>query len=394
MKTRQAVIQALGADRVAAIRAAVAAGAALSSWVQPDDPTSPPANTLWFYAQDAPFGCFSNFYRKPVSIDGLVFATTEHYFQAMKFRHDHRHFCAVRDAKSPMEAAKMGRERSRPLRPDWGSVRDDILCDAVLTNFLQHHDLRAELLQTAPLVIVEHTGNDSYWGDGGDGSGKNKLGIALMQVREVLRQIRQHDTAGSQISDIRAAVFRQVTGAEWVAAGGGRPANTIWFYGQEDNVYGCFSNFSAHPVRIDGRTFPTTEHYFQAMKFVQSKADFEAVAAAPSPGKAAQWGRDRSRPLRKDWAAVKDDIMFNAVLAKFEQHSVIRRVLLDTTDTSILVEHTSNDSYWGDGGGGTGRNMLGITLMQVRAVLRARQDRRPRSSDPHDEAADDEKSAA
>jgi ribA/ribD-fused uncharacterized protein len=39
------------------------------------------------------------------------------------------------------------------------------------------------LLSTENRVIVEHTVNDSYWGDGGDGSGKNRLGIILMEIR-------------------------------------------------------------------------------------------------------------------------------------------------------------------------------------------------------------------
>ena len=50
-----------------------------------------------------------------------------------------------------------------------------------------HDDLRAILLGTGDVRIVEHTTNDSYWGDGGDGSGRNRLGEILMQVREELR---------------------------------------------------------------------------------------------------------------------------------------------------------------------------------------------------------------
>jgi len=34
---------------------------------------------------------------------------------------------------------------------------------------------------------VEHTDNDSYWADGGDGSGRNMLGVLLMSVRKELR---------------------------------------------------------------------------------------------------------------------------------------------------------------------------------------------------------------
>jgi N-glycosidase YbiA len=53
--------------------------------------------------------------------------------------------------------------------------------------------------------------------------------------------------------------------------------------------------------------------------------------------------------------------MYKCVLEKFRQHIGIRKTLLGTGN-AILVEHTTNDSYWGDGGDGSGKNMLGITL--------------------------------
>ncbi len=61
--------------------------------------------------------------------------------------------------------------------------------EAVLAKFTQHADLRAILLATGDLMIVEHTENDHYWGDGGDGSGKNRLGAILMRVRDELRSM-------------------------------------------------------------------------------------------------------------------------------------------------------------------------------------------------------------
>jgi N-glycosidase YbiA len=60
---------------------------------------------------------------------------------------------------------------------------------AVMAKFAQHEDLRVLLLSTGDAKLVEHTDNDDYWGDGGDGSGKNMLGRILMQVRESLRQV-------------------------------------------------------------------------------------------------------------------------------------------------------------------------------------------------------------
>ena len=88
---------------------------------------------------------------------------------------------------------------------------------------------------------------------------------------------------------------------------------------------------------------------------------------------AAEMGRDRNRPLRRDWEAVKDDVMRTVLRAKFTQHPELREQLLTMGD-AYLIEHTRSDSYWGDGGDGSGRNMLGRILMEVRDELRMKND--------------------
>lgn len=93
----------------------------------------------------------------------------------------------IRKTKSPMQAARMGRDRKRPLKKEWESVKIAVMRQAVLAKFTQHADLRELLLSTGTCRIVEHTTNDSYWGDGGDGSGKNMLGQILMDVRAQLQ---------------------------------------------------------------------------------------------------------------------------------------------------------------------------------------------------------------
>jgi N-glycosidase YbiA len=138
---------------------------------------------------------------------------------------------------------------------------------------------------------------------------------------------------------------------------------TIEFYSTK-GPYGCFSNFSRHPVTISGKVWPTTEHFFQARKFIGTSHE-EAVRLAKSPMDAARMGRDRKRPLRKDWEDVKENVMYMALQAKFEQHKDFRDALMGTGD-AIIVEHTTNDSYWGDGGDGTGSNRLGHLLMRLR----------------------------
>jgi N-glycosidase YbiA len=53
---------------------------------------------------------------------------------------------------------------------------------------IQHEELRALLLGTGGAQLIEHTENDDFWGDGGDGSGRNELGRILMAVRDALRR--------------------------------------------------------------------------------------------------------------------------------------------------------------------------------------------------------------
>lgn len=150
--------------------------------------------------------------------------------------------------------------------------------------------------------------------------------------------------------------------------------NTILFYSVSDE-YGEFSNFSNHSIFIDGTTWPSVEHYFQANKFKDGAIRF-SIQMAKSPHEAARLGRSREFPLREDWEGIKDDVMRKAVMAKFVQHEKLRDMLLSTGD-AVIVEHTANDSYWGDGGDGSGKNMLGRILMDTRSILRGSQNADP-----------------
>jgi len=69
------------------------------------------------------------------------------------------------------------------------------MLEAVRAKFSQHADLRALLVGTGDALLVEHTARDDYWGDGGDGHGKNRLGQILMQVRAEL-QTQGHQGPG------------------------------------------------------------------------------------------------------------------------------------------------------------------------------------------------------
>ncbi|MGK7921448.1 MAG: NADAR family protein [Trichodesmium sp.] len=146
--------------------------------------------SIYFYgASSEPYGCFSNFSRHGFELEGYWWMTNEHYFQAQKFAvTDRPWFDKIREVKTPRDAAKMGRSRKHPLRTDWENVKDDIMQRGVLKKFETHANIREILLSTNDELIVENSPSDYYWGCGKDGTGKNKLGLILMTVREELRK--------------------------------------------------------------------------------------------------------------------------------------------------------------------------------------------------------------
>ncbi|MBO9998510.1 MAG: NADAR family protein [Cyanobacteria bacterium SID2] len=143
---------------------------------------------------------------------------------------------------------------------------------------------------------------------------------------------------------------------------------TIYFYGMRKVPYGCFSNFSHHGFQLDGYWWPTSEHYFQAQKFVTTDPQwFDRIQTVKTPKEATTLGRSRKHPLREDWEQVKDDVMEKAVFQKFKTHADLRTLLLETGNSSI-VENSPIDAYWGCGADGRGTNRLGQILRLVRVA--------------------------
>ncbi|HTI61788.1 NADAR family protein [Mucilaginibacter sp.] len=142
--------------------------------------------------------------------------------------------------------------------------------------------------------------------------------------------------------------------------------NVIYFYAK-DEQYGEFSNFSHFGVEMDGAWWPTVEHYFQAQKFADKNYQ-EQIRKSSSAKDAANLGRSRKMPIRPDWDDIKNEIMFKAVLKKFQTHTGIRNILIET-GTDEIIENSPNDYYWGGGTDGTGENNLGKILMDVRKLF-------------------------
>ncbi|MCL4303963.1 MAG: NADAR family protein [Anaerolineae bacterium] len=149
---------------------------------------------ITFNRTSGPYGFLSNFARTPLRLKETIWPTVEHYYQAQKFAGT-EHEQLIRLAASPALAAHLGRDRTRPLRPDWPDVRLEVMREALRAKFSQHSRLRRQLLATGSARLVERTRRDAYWGDGGDGRGQNHLGRLLMQLRDQLRKEVANDPA-------------------------------------------------------------------------------------------------------------------------------------------------------------------------------------------------------
>jgi len=151
--------------------------------------------------------------------------------------------------------------------------------------------------------------------------------------------------------------------------GGDAGRESVIRFSHVGDEYGEFSSFAPTPVTMQGKRWATAEHYFQAMKFLDPEYQ-EQIRSTKSPALAARMGRSRKVALRRDWRNFRVEVMERVVRAKFSQHDHLRELLLSTGDAR-LVEHTEHDSFWGDGGDGSGTNMLGRILMRVRDALRS-----------------------
>lgn len=124
------------------------------------------------------------------------------------------------------------------------------------------------------------------------------------------------------------------------------------------------SNFVHVYVVLDGVTYPTIEHAYQAAKTFDI-AKRQMIQLARTPGLAKKFGQDLV--LRPDWEQVKEEVMLDLLIQKFSQPH-FRKLLLATGDAYLEETNSWKDRYWGVCGG-RGLNRLGHLLMQVRKML-------------------------
>ena len=132
----------------------------------------------------------SNFYSCKVVYENIRFPSVEHAFQAAKTL-DIESRIALSCAPTAAAAKKGG--RAVKLRPDWESVKVQVMLDCLREKF-KNPALRQKLIDTCDSELIEGNNHgDRFWGQV-NGEGKNMLGKLLMQVRkELIRNENSND---------------------------------------------------------------------------------------------------------------------------------------------------------------------------------------------------------
>jgi ribA/ribD-fused uncharacterized protein len=130
-----------------------------------------------------------------------------------------------------------------------------------------------------------------------------------------------------------------------------------------------FDNRFLAKFTLDGKEWPSVEHYYQAMKFPELPEFQEQIRTAPTAAAASKLGKakDPSKPIRADWNTQREGIMRRAVYAKFDQNPALKQKLLATYPRP-LVFADANDAFYGYGRTQLGQNKLGEMLMMYRSI--------------------------
>lgn len=161
----------------------------------------------------------------------------------------------------------------------------------------------------------------------------------------------------------------------------------LFFWGHKPSADGattksCFSQWWVAPFEVDGKVYPTAEHWMMAGKarLFGDDTTLDAILACATPKKAKEQGRLVKNFDPATWDKHKYDIVVEGNLHKFSNHENLKTFLLETNE-DVLVEASPFDKIWGIGTRATtttarnpadwkGENLLGFALMEVRDKLR------------------------
>ena len=159
--------------------------------------TYPKSKCVTIHKVDGEWGIFCNFAPTPITIDGVLFKSSEHLFQMMKFKDPgvitNIMNGVTNNGKKCFQIKKTVKSYEKEFRrDDWGSMIIDAMKFCLMRKYEQSADFRAKLEESKELYIVEDQTtmpkkNPDAWGakpDGDNFTGPNLLGRLLMELRD------------------------------------------------------------------------------------------------------------------------------------------------------------------------------------------------------------------
>jgi len=138
---------------------------------------------IFFYPKE--FYVFDNFAAFQVEYDGVLFSTSEHAYQATKFKKTNsKTYELVKQSRSAHDAQKIANENKNKVDPEWNKYKMSIMKDILRNKIEQHPYVLKKLIQSGNREIIEDSWRDPTWGWGKNKDGKNLLGKLWMELRE------------------------------------------------------------------------------------------------------------------------------------------------------------------------------------------------------------------
>jgi len=266
---------------------------------------------------------------------------------------------------------------------DWPKRNVKHMEKVLLAKFSRDPNLKKLLLATgkSPLILRQDPAEpwETFWCEGTNGHGKNKMGQLLMNLRGKFGSkglvkppssspIISSPTMSDPKHAARVSDIRRIAAKGYVA-----------FHKPNDpgdsGIAGFLGNYYLSPFTFRGYLMECAEAAFQSGKNPDRMREFvrkngqEALDHGRSQGMTNdRWKNDQN--YAQAWKDRRDLWMRQVLFQKFFQSPKNRELLL-ATGSAYLVEsvpkyRADSEKYWGNGYYGDGKNVLGIFLMELR----------------------------
>lgn len=243
--------------------------------------------------------------------------------------------------------------------------------DIQQNNTINPIKLSEKLKQYKGNFYYTHIKTENYYGVNYQLTGKNLIGKMIQKMRDdpnYIPRAQQKIEASEQLIEELHSKAKEYNKASQ-ATGWQNIKEAVYFYDKEKRYYE-FTNFFNSQVYVDGIIWPTSEHYYQSMKFTQNPDLRKKILNSATPRDAFTIAQQNKITIDKDWQSRSLKTMIKIVWLKFNQHDDLKELLLTTGKKTLIEDAGNKDAFYGAGADYKGNNWLGCILMAVRDKLK------------------------